>query len=176
MAYLPVGPLARSGAGQIPLFFPLSIHNLVFPALNLPSPPFSFWPLLLMAWLLALVATAAALFLGEVMGMAPCVLCWYQRIAMFPLVAVLGMACYGADRRGAVYALPLALAGAGLAAYHTLLVAGLVPKAWIACGPGVSCADQKLEIFNGIQIPWLSLAAFAAITLLLMAYLRKTRP
>ena len=176
MAYLPVGPLARSGAGQIPLFFPLSIHNLVFPALNLPSPPFSFWPLLLMAWLLALVATAAALFLGEVMGMAPCVLCWYQRIAMFPLVAVLGMACYGADRRGAVYALPLALAGTGLAAYHTLLVAGLVPTAWIACGPGVSCANQKLEIFNGIQIPWLSLAAFAAITLLLLACLRKTRP
>ena len=135
-----------------------------------------YWALLLLAWLLALTATAAALFLGEVMGMAPCVLCWYQRIAMFPLVAVLGMACYGADRRGAVYALPLALAGAGLAAYHTLLVAGLVPKAWIPCGPGVSCADQKLEILNAIQIPWLSLAAFVAIASLLVVYLRKTRP
>ena len=135
-----------------------------------------YWALLLLAWLLALTATAAALFLGEVMGMAPCVLCWYQRIAMFPLVAVLGMACYGADRQGAVYALPLALAGAGLAAYHTLLVAGLVPKAWIPCGPGVSCADQKLEILNAIQIPWLSLAAFVAIASLLVVYLRKTRP
>ncbi len=61
---------------------------------------------MLIAWLLALTATAAALFLGEVMGMTPCVLCWYQRIAMFPLVIVLGIACYESDRRGAVYALP----------------------------------------------------------------------
>ena len=134
------------------------------------------WLLLLSAWLLALAATAAALFLGEVMGMAPCVLCWYQRIAMFPLVAVLGIACYSADRRGAVYALPLALAGIALAAYHTLLVAGLIPRAWIPCGPGVSCADQNLEILNAIQIPWLSLAAFVAIASLLIVYLRKTRP
>lgn len=134
------------------------------------------WALLLLAWLLALTATAAALFLGEVMGMAPCVLCWYQRIAMFPLVAVLGIACYSADRRGAVYALPLALAGIALAAYHTLLVAGLIPRAWIPCGPGVSCANQNLEILNAIQIPWLSLAAFVAIASLLVVYLRKTRP
>ena len=134
------------------------------------------WALLLLAWLLALTATAAALFLGEVMGMTPCVLCWYQRIAMFPLVAVLGIACYSADRRGAVYALPLALAGIALAAYHTLLVAGLIPRAWIPCGPGVSCANQNLEILNAIQIPWLSLAAFVAIASLLIVYLRKTRP
>ena len=134
------------------------------------------WALLLLAWLLALTATAAALFLGEVMGMAPCVLCWYQRIAMFPLVAVLGIACYSADRRGAVYALPLALAGIALAAYHTLLVAGLIPRAWIPCGPGVSCANQNLEILNAIEIPWLSLAAFVAIASLLVVYLRKTRP
>ena len=144
--------------------------------LNMPLKTDRSWTLLLSAWLLALAATAAALFLGEVMGMAPCVLCWYQRIAMFPLVTVLGMACYGADQRGAVYALPLALAGTGLAAYHTLLVAGLIPRAWIPCGPGVSCADQNLEILNGIQIPWLSLAAFVAISSLLVVYLRKTRP
>ena len=68
--------------------------------------------LLLAAWLTAVVATGCALFIGEVMGMAPCVLCWYQRIAMFPLALVLGMAFYSDDRRGAVYALPLAIAGA----------------------------------------------------------------
>ena len=134
-----------------------------------------YWALLVMAWLIALAATAAALFLGEVMGMAPCVLCWYQRIAMFPLAVVLGLACYSADRRGAVYALPLALAGTGLSAYHTLLVAGYIPRAWIPCGPGASCADQNLEILNGIQIPWLSLAAFVAISSLLIVYLKKTR-
>lgn len=110
------------------------------------------------------------------MGMTPCVLCWYQRIAMFPLAVILGIACFSVDRRGAVYALPLALGGVGVSAYHTLLVAGYIPRAWIPCGPGVSCADQNLEIFNGIQIPWLSLAAFVAITSFLIVYLTKTRP
>ena len=61
-----------------------------------------------------------------------------------------------------------------MAGYHTLLVAGLVPKSWIPCSAGVSCADQKLEIINGIQIPWLSLVAFFIITLLLTFFLRRT--
>ena len=132
------------------------------------------WTFLLTAWLIAVIATAGALFIGEVMLMVPCQLCWYQRIAMFPLALILGMACFSEDRRGAVYALPLALAGTAIAAYHTLLVAGVIPKSWIPCGAGVSCADQKLEILNGVQIPWLSLIAFAAIGLLLIQFLRKT--
>ena len=134
------------------------------------------WALLLTAWLVAVIATAGALFIGEVMLMVPCQLCWYQRIAMFPLALILGMACFSEDRRGAVYALPLAQAGTAIAAYHTLLVAGVIPKSWIPCGAGVSCADQKLEILNGVQIPWLSLIAFAAISLLLIQFLRKTTP
>jgi len=132
------------------------------------------WTLLLMAWLVALAATAGALFIGEVMLMVPCQLCWYQRIFMFPLALILGMACFSEDRRGAVYALPLALGGAAMAGYHTLLVAGLIPKAWLPCSAGVSCADQPLDILNGLQIPWLSLIAFVAISLLLFFFLRKT--
>ncbi len=132
------------------------------------------WTLLLGAWLVAMAATLGALFIGEVMLMTPCTLCWYQRIAMFPMAVVLGMACYSDDRRGAEYAFPLALCGVALSGYHCLLVAGLVPKAWIPCGPGVSCADQKLDILNGIQIPWLSLAAFSTVAILLVTYLRKT--
>lgn len=132
------------------------------------------WTWLLLAWLVATVATLGAIFLGEVMGMTPCVLCWYQRIFMFPLAIVLGMAAYLDDRRGAVYALALTLGGLGVATYHTLLVAGLIPKAWVPCSAGVSCADQKLEILNGVQIPWLSLAAFMALAFLLITYLRKS--
>lgn len=49
------------------------------------------WAPLFAAWLIALLATAGALFLGDVMGMTPCGLCWYQRIAMFPLAVILGL-------------------------------------------------------------------------------------
>lgn len=134
------------------------------------------WNWLMAAWLLALLSTLGALFLGEVMGMTPCLLCWYQRIAMFPLAIILGMAAFANDRRGAVYALPLAGIGAALAGYHSALIAGWVPSWWIACGEGPSCARQSLVIFQNIQIPWLSLLAFATIALLLTVYLRKTRP
>ena len=132
------------------------------------------WTLLLLAWLIATTATLGALFIGEVMLMTPCTLCWYQRIFMFPIAIILGIACFADDRQGAVYALVLALGGLAMAGYHTLLVAGLVPKSWVPCSAGVSCADQKLEILNGVQIPWLSLAAFMALAFLLLAYLRKS--
>jgi disulfide bond formation protein DsbB len=128
----------------------------------------------LLAWLVATAATLGALFLGEVMGMTPCALCWYQRTFMFPLAIVLGMAAYFDDRRGAIYALPLSLVGLSVSAYHTLLIAGLIPRAWVPCSVGVSCADQKLDILNGLQIPWLSMAAFMTLACLLIAYLKKT--
>lgn len=134
----------------------------------------SSWLLLLLAWLVALTSTAAALFIGEVMGMTPCVLCWYQRICMFPLALLLAQAVLADDRRGAVYALPLAAIGGTIAGYHTLLVAGWVPKSWVPCTAGVSCADQKLEILQGVQIPWLSLAAFMVLVALLGTYLSRT--
>ena len=138
--------------------------------------PSSGWALLSASWVVALVSTFAALFIGEVMGMTPCQLCWYQRILMFPLAVILGMAAFGNDRRGAIYALPLTLGGVAVAGYHTALIAGWVPKWWIPCGAGPSCSDQKLVILGDIQIPWLALLAFTVIALLLLAYLRKTRP
>jgi disulfide bond formation protein DsbB len=134
------------------------------------------WIWLMAAWSIALAATLGALFIGEVMGMTPCLLCWYQRIFLFPLALILGMAAFAEDRRGAVYALPLALAGVALAAYHSALIAGWVPQWWVPCGAGPSCSEQSLEILGGVQIPWLSLVAFLAIVILLLVYLRKTRP
>ena len=50
------------------------------------------WNSLFIAWLVALAATLGALFIGEIMGQVPCQLCWYQRIAMFPLALILGVA------------------------------------------------------------------------------------
>ncbi|MDO9093585.1 MAG: disulfide bond formation protein B [Rubrivivax sp.] len=140
-----------------------------------PTRPSTGWAWLSAAWAVALVSTFAALFIGEVMGMAPCQLCWYQRILMFPLAVILGMAAFGNDRRGAIYAMPLALGGVVVAAYHSALVAGWVPQWWIPCGAGPSCSDQRLVILGDIQIPWLSLLAFTAIALLLLVYLRKPR-
>jgi disulfide bond formation protein DsbB len=82
------------------------------------------WAPLFLAWLIALLATAGALFLGEVMGMTPCVLCWYQRIAMFPLVVILGLGLLEADGRSVRYAMPLRLRPGGRSRSTTVWCSG----------------------------------------------------
>ena len=69
------------------------------------------WLPLLCAWLVSMVATGSAVFIGEIMGMTPCVLCWYQRIFMFPLVILLPLGLFPFDPRVVRYALPLAAIG-----------------------------------------------------------------
>lgn len=132
------------------------------------------WNLLFAAWLVALVATLGALFIGEVLGQAPCELCWYQRIAMFPLAWLLGVACFSTAPISPWYTLPLALLGLGIAAFHSLIYFGVISEAIHQCGGGVSCTDQAgMTLIGAVPIPLLSLAAFALITLFLFAATRK---
>ena len=124
---------------------------------------------LYLAWLVALAATLGALLLGEVLGRTPCTLCWYQRIAMFPLALVLGIACLVDDRRVGRYALPLALAGAAVALYHTLLYIGVIASPIVPCSQsGPSCTDRASQAIAGVPLPMLSLACFSAIAVLLV--------
>lgn len=125
------------------------------------------WTLLFVSWLIALASTLGALFSSEIMGLEPCLLCWYQRIAMFPLALMLAIALLPFDVRVVRYALPLAIAGAGVAAYHCLLVWGVVPKDLVPCGQGPSCAEVKLNVLGFITLPLLSLVAFSLIVILL---------
>lgn len=127
------------------------------------------WSCVFVAWLVATVSTLGALFLGEVMGYAPCVLCWYQRIAMFPLVAVLAAGLFPFDPRVVRYALPLAVAGWLLAAFHLALVAGWIPESIQPCQQGVPCSDVQIVWFGFVTIPLLSVIAFSIIAGLLLA-------
>lgn len=126
------------------------------------------WPPLMVAWLIALLSSLSVLFIGEVMGQAPCLLCWYQRIAMFPLAVILGIACFREDAGVWRYALPLAVAGGVVAFWHSGLFLGLIPKAIEPCGQGPSCTSAEMTILDGPPLPVLSLGAFAAIALFLM--------
>lgn len=118
---------------------------------------------LMVAFLIALAATLGALFIGEVLGQMPCTLCWYQRIAMFPLVSILGLSLWRGDAMARLYGLPLVLAGLALAAWHSGLYAGLLPAPIVPCTEnGPSCSGPA-QVILGLPIPYLSLAAFAAI-------------
>jgi disulfide bond formation protein DsbB len=132
--------------------------------------------LLFAAWSIALLSTFAALFIGEVMGKTPCLLCWYQRVFMFPLAIILGVACYGADGGVWRYALPVAGAGLMISLYHNLLFWGVIPEDIQPCGAGPSCSSADLNLIGFIPIPTLALAAFAALTLLLILIRRRLAP
>ncbi|MBX2835713.1 MAG: disulfide bond formation protein B [Gammaproteobacteria bacterium] len=133
-----------------------------------PASPSPAWLLLFSAWFIALIATLGALFIGEVLGQAPCELCWYQRIAMFPLALILGIACLSYDFSIYRYALPLAIAGGIVALWHTLLYAGVISEAIVPCSAdGPSCTGSSMTIMNVIPLPIISLVSFAAISILL---------
>ncbi|MEH6387672.1 disulfide bond formation protein B [Pseudomonas profundi] len=139
--------------------------------------PTTSWGLLLLAWLVALVSSLSALFIGEVMGQAPCVLCWFQRALMFPLAIVLAIACYRSDFLVWRYALPLAVIGALLASAHVLLYIGLIPQPIQPCtATGPSCSGAGMTIFGGIPLPGLALFAFVLIIILLIVIRRRTTP
>ena len=134
------------------------------------------WTLTFSAWLIATVSTLAALFLGEVMGYTPCVLCWYQRIAMFPLVLVLVAGLFPFDPRVVRYALPLALVGWGFALFHLALIAGWIPENIKPCQQGVPCSELQVIWFGFVTIPLLSVISFSLVAgLLLAAYLKGSK-
>ena len=129
---------------------------------------------LFLAWLIALVSTLGALFIGEVMERTPCVLCWYQRIAMFPLALILGVSAYSADWTARRYVLPIAAIGGLIALWHSLLFAGFVPETVQPCTrDGPSCSGEEQVLFGLLPLPFLSVVAFAAIILLLTVPFRK---
>ena len=135
---------------------------------------------LYLAWVVALVATLGSLYLSEVLGYRPCKLCWYQRIAMYPLALTLGLAAFRDDLRVRIYAIPLAAIGAAVALYQNAEIWGWVPVSR-ACSIDAGeepCTTlwplwsqtlgQNFSALNSIfTIPALALIAFTLIILLL---------
>ena len=121
-----------------------------------------------LAWVIALVSTVGSLFFSEVMNLPPCVLCWYQRIAMYPLVVIIGSGIIMRDRRMRNYALPVCLIGLAVSVYHNLLYYGLIPESITPCTQGISCTSRQIEWLGFITIPLLALTAFAGLTLCLL--------
>lgn len=141
----------------------------------LPREDETTWRLIFVAWVIAAAATLGALFFGEVMKLPPCSLCWYQRIFMFPLALILPIGLFPLDRKVVRYALPLAVIGGLFAAFHLLLIAGVIPESIKPCSRGVPCSEKVIEWFGFVTIPLLSAAASASIiTLLALAGLRRS--
>ena len=133
------------------------------------------WNLIFLCWTLATVGTLGSLFFSAVMEFKPCVLCWYQRIFMYPLVVILLVGMYPLDTKVVRYALPLAVIGWLFAFYHYLVYSGYIPENLQPCDQDVSCAEVNLELFGFITIPMLSILSYTAIIVLLVMFRNRSR-
>ncbi|PFP29559.1 disulfide bond formation protein B [Bacillus sp. AFS073361] len=123
---------------------------------------------LLLAWIAAIIATLGSLYFSEVMHFIPCTLCWYQRIFMYPLAIILGVAVYRNDQGIYKYALPLSIIGLLIAGYHTLLQKIPYLQQFEMCTTGVPCSKDYINWLGFVTIPLLALIAFMVITICLI--------
>jgi disulfide bond formation protein DsbB len=133
------------------------------------------WTILFLCWLLASLSTVGSLFFSHVMEFAPFVLCWYQRIFLFPLVIILAIGLFPLDKYVVKYALPLAIAGWLTALYHNLLYTGIIPESIQPCSQGVSCTEEYIDLFGFLTIPMLALLSFS-ILIALLIIVKRRRP
>lgn len=131
--------------------------------------------LLKAAFLISLIATAGSLFFSEVMKLPPCVLCWYQRICMYPLVLIFILALLKGAKDSALYGLALSLVGLGISLYHNLLYYKIIPDSITPCSEGVSCTSRQIEWLGFVTIPFLSFVAFLLISIICILILKSER-
>lgn len=127
------------------------------------------------AWIVSLVATLGSLYFSEIRGFIPCELCWYQRILMYPLVVILGIGFYKKDRLLPLYVLPFSIVGMAVGLLHYLHQKTDFFKQAIQCTHGVPCSGQYINWLGFITIPFLSLVAFAIITVCIIMLIMNER-
>lgn len=131
--------------------------------------------LLYIAWITAVASMVGSLYFGEVLGLVPCSLCWYQRITMYPLVLIIGVAIVKKDRHFYQYALPLSIIGGAIAFYQNLLYYNVIQERLTPCTFGISCTTKYIQLLGFIDIPLLSLLSFVLITAILLIHKNEVR-
>ena len=131
--------------------------------------------ILYIAWATALVATLVSLYFSEFLYFTPCILCWYQRIAMYPLTVIILAGILRKDKNLPFYALPLSIFGLLVSIYQNLLYFRIIPETISPCTVGVSCLTKYTSFFGFVDIPLLSFFAFLLITICMLIYRKASK-
>lgn len=130
---------------------------------------------LYLALLQCLAALLASLYFSEILGFTPCVLCWWQRIFIYPLIALLIVGILRRDKFVYTYVLPLAILGWCVSLYHNLLYYKIIPENLAPCTAGVSCLTKFVEYFGFLSIPLLAFLGFSVVVSLMLIYRNAVR-
>ncbi|WP_438312616.1 disulfide oxidoreductase [Sporosarcina sp. FA9] len=118
---------------------------------------------LILIWTISLLATLGSLYFSEIRGYEPCTLCWYQRILMYPIILISGVALFQKNARIALTLAVFSIVGGGISLYHYgLQKLSFLSDSVPACG-NVPCTGMYINIFGFITIPFLALVAFTII-------------
>ena len=120
----------------------------------------------ILAMTVAWVAMLGSLYYSEIRGFVPCELCWYQRILMYPLALIILIGAVRHDDYLPGYVLPFSLLGTGVSTYHYLIQQGLFGPT-NACSVGVPCSLRYVNYAGFITIPFMALAAFLLISVVM---------
>src|SRR3989338_4144250 len=119
---------------------------------------------LALGFLISLSASLFSLVYSEIVGFVPCYLCWYQRVFMFPLPFIFGMAIWHKDRKIVKYVLPLLCVGFIVSVYQNFNYYFADIGSLPCDASGVSCYQELINVFGGyMSFPMLSLSAFLAL-------------
>lgn len=124
----------------------------------------------------ALTAMLGSLYFSEVRHYLPCNLCWYQRILMYPLGAILAVGLLRQDINLPYYVLPLSLLGQGFSTYHYLLEKTNIFAAPTSCQSGVPCLTPWINWMGFITIPFLAMMGFFIITVMCLIAMTAGEP
>lgn len=127
------------------------------------------------AWIVAVIATLGSLYFSEIKEFVPCQFCWIQRIFMYPMAIILGIASFYNEKQIIKYVLPLSVIGGTISLYHYLVqkVPGFAEIK--PCVQGVPCNVQYINWFGFITIPFLALIAFTLISILMIVIHKKSK-
>jgi len=129
-----------------------------------------------LAWIVALSCTVGSLYLSEVAHFVPCKLCWYQRIAMYPLAVLLLVAAIKHSTEIARATLPLIAIGAAISTYHYVLERFPSMAGAATCDPAAPCTIVWIWRFHYLSIPAMALSGFLLIATLILATPREHLP
>ncbi len=124
----------------------------------------------------AWIAMTGSLYFSEIMHYIPCTLCWYQRILMYPLTAIIAVGLLRRDENAPYYILPLSLLGQAISTYHYLVQKTDLFGVPTACQVGVPCTSIWINWFGFITIPFLAMVAFFVITIMALLAITSGEP
>ncbi len=117
------------------------------------------------AWLVAATAMSGSLWYSEVVHFTPCKLCWYQRIGIYPLVALLAVAVVRRRDDVRAYVWALTAVTAPISLYH-LALQNFPSLEGSTCDPAAPCSVRWVHEFGIVSIPFMALATVVAVSAL----------